>query len=191
MTNINLIAERRAQKQRSAKMLRMAGYTVLSLLVAIGVMYAYFTIAVSMVQGEIIECDAKLNDPVFRADLERIAYLEKGCAALGPRVALLEAVQDSQQAWISVLDDLSRCIPNSAWLTNVQSKRDQSGQSLQLSGSATSQRAVGDFMLNLKQAKWCGDPVLNFTQTVGLAQHEVVNFDVSAPIKQPIGSELR
>jgi len=191
MTNINLIAERRVQKQRSSKMLRVAAYTVVSLIVAIGVMYAYFTIAVSMRQGEITECDAKLNDPVFRADLERIAYLERNCAALAPRVALLEAVQNSQKAWIAVLDDLSRCIPNTVWLTNVQSKRDQTGQSLQVVGSAISQRAVGDFMLNLKQAAWCGDPLLNFTQTVGLAGREVVNFDITAPIKEPIGSELR
>lgn len=191
MTNINLIAERRAQKQRSARMLRIGGYTVVSLLLAIGVMYAYFTIALSVTQGEIVECDAKLNDPKFRADLQRIAYLENHCAGLEPRVKLLEAVQGSQKAWIDVLNDLSRCIPNSVWLTNVQSRRDQTGQSLAITGSATSQRAVGDFMLNLKQARWCGDPVLNFTQTIGLMNRELVNFDISAPIKQPIGSELR
>jgi len=90
-----------------------------------------------------------------------------------------------------VLGDLSRCIPNTVWLTNVQSRRDQSGQSLSITGSATSQRAVGDFMLNLKHAVWCGDPVLNFTQTVGLLKQEVVNFDITAPIKRPIGSELQ
>ena len=191
MTNINLIAERRAQKQRSAQLLRIAGYSVLSLVVALGFMYAYFTVALTIVQGQTVECDAKLNDPKFKADLERIAYLEGGCAALEPRVKLLEAVQDSQKAWITVLNDLSRCTPNSVWLTNVQSRRDQTGQSLAITGSATSQRAVGDFMLNLNQAKWCGDPVLNFTQTVGLQRQEVVNFDVTAPIKQPIGSELR
>jgi len=191
MTNINLIAQRRAQKQRTAKLLRIASYTVVTLLVAIGVMYAYFGIALSIVQGQIIECDAKLNDPKFKADLERIAYLEQNCAALEPRVQLLEAVQGSQRAWIAVLNDLSRCIPNSVWLTNVQSRRDQMGQSISITGSATSQRAVGDFMLNLKQANWCGDPLLNFTQTLGLQGQEVVNFDVTAPIKQPIGSELR
>ncbi|UCH36611.1 MAG: PilN domain-containing protein [Armatimonadota bacterium] len=189
--NINLIAERRAQKQRSAKLLRLAGYTVLSLIVVIGVMYAYFTIAIGITQGEVVECAAKLSDPKFRADLQRIEYLEQHCAALEPRVNLLEAVHGSQQAWIAVLGDLSRCIPNNVWLTNVQSRRDQSGQSLSIAGSAASQRAVGDFMLNLKQATWCGDPVLNFTQTVGLLDQEVVNFDVTAPIKHPIGSELR
>jgi Tfp pilus assembly protein PilN len=191
MTNINLIAERRAQKQRAARLLRIAGYTVVTLLVALGMMYTYFGIALSIVQGQIIECDAKLGDPKFKADLERIAYLEQNCAALEPRVQLLEAVQSSQEAWIAVLNDLSRCIPSTVWLTNVQSRRDQTGQSLAITGSATSQHAVGDFMLNLKQAKWCGDPVLNFTQMVGLQRQEVVNFDITAPIKQPIGSELR
>jgi Tfp pilus assembly protein PilN len=191
MTNINLIAERRAQKQRSAKLLRIASYAALSLVVAIGVMFAYFTIALNVVQGEIVECEAQLNDPSLRADLQRIVYIEQRCAGLEPRVNLLEAVHGSQRAWILVLGDLSRCIPNTVWLTNVQSRRDQSGQSLSITGSATSQRAVGDFMLNLKHAVWCGDPVLNFTQTVGLLKQEVVNFDITAPIKRPIGSELQ
>jgi len=191
MTNINLIAERRAQKQRSARMLRIAAYSVLSLVVALGVVYAYFTITMNVVQGEILECDAKLNDPQFKADLERIDYLEKSCAALEPRVELLQTVQGSQRAWIAVLNDLSRGIPSTVWLTNVQSRRDQTGQSLQITGSATSQRAVGDFMLNLKRSNWCGDPRLNFTQTIGLQGREIVNFDITAPLKKAIGSELR
>jgi Tfp pilus assembly protein PilN len=191
MMNINLIAERRAQRQRSARMLRIGGYTVLSLLVAIAVMYTYFSIAVSIVRGEIVEYDAKFGDPAFKSKLERIAYLEQRCAALAPQVELLQSVQDSHQAWIAVLDDLSRCLPDNAWLTNMQSRRDQTGQSLSITGSALSQRAVGDFMLNLKQAGWCGDPALSFTQTVGLLGHEIVNFDVTAPVKKPIGSELR
>jgi Tfp pilus assembly protein PilN len=191
MINVNLIAERRAQRQRSAKLLRIGAYTVVSLVVAIGIMYAYFSIAISVVQGEIVECDAKLSDPEFQTQLQRIEYLEQHCAELQPRVDLLQAVRDSQQAWVDVLNDLSRCIPNNVWLTNAQSRRDQSGQSLSITGSALSQREVGDFMLNLKQAAWCGDPALNFTQTVGVAGHEVVNFDITAPIKKPIGSELQ
>ncbi len=191
MININLIQERRAQRQRSAKLLRVGAYTVASLALAIAMMFAYFSIAVSIAQGEIVECAAKLHDPKFQSQLQRIAYLEHSCAELQPRVKLLQAVHDSQRAWIDVFNDLSRCIPNSVWLTNVQSRRDQSGQSLSIAGSALSQRAVGDFMLNLKQSKWCGDPALNFTQTVGLAGHQVVNFDITAPINKAIGSELQ
>ena len=191
MINVNLIAERRAQKQRSAKRLRIAGYTVLSLLLAIGVTYAYFTIALTVVQGEIVEIDAELNNPKLKSALDRIGFLEGRCASLQPRVELLEGVHDSHKAWAEVLNDLSRCIPNSVWLTNVQSRRDQTGRSLSINGSALSQRVVGDFMLNLKQADWCGDPVLNFTQMVGLLDHEVVNFDITAPISKQIGSELR
>jgi len=191
MINVNLIAERRAQRQRSARLLRIGAYTVLSLVVAIGVMYAYFSIAINVVQGEIVECDAKLSDPGFQTQLQRIDYLDQRCAELQPRVDLLQTVHDSQQAWIDVLSDLSRCIPNNVWLTNAQSRRDQTGQSLSITGSALSQREVGDFMLNLKQAAWCGDPALNFTQTVGLAGHEIVNFDITAPIKKSIGSELQ
>lgn len=191
MINVNLIAERRAQRRRAAKLVRTAAYSVLALVLAIALMYAYFSVAINAVNGEIMECDAQLGDPKFQAELQRISYLESRCTQLAPRVGLLQKVHDSQRAWVQVLNDLSRCIPNKAWLTNVQTRRAPTGQSLSIAGSALSQRAVGDFMLNLKQAPWCGDPALNFTQTVGLAGSEVVNFDITAPIKKPIGSELQ
>jgi len=191
MININLIASRRAQRLRVAKLARISGYGVLGLLLAVVLTYAWLSIAIAVVNGEIREVDASLGDPKLTQALDRITFLESQAAVLRPRVKLLHQVQQSQQAWGQILDDLSAVIPNDVWLTSVASRRDQDKQKVVLIGSALSQRAVGNFMLNLKQADWCSTPTLGYTQTVKLQGSDVVNFEVTVNMEKPIGSDLQ
>jgi len=191
MININLIASRRAQRLRIAKLARLSAYGVIGLLVGVILIYAWLTIAVAMVSGEIREVDARLSDPKLVSALHRITFLESQTAVLRPRVTLLHQVQESQKAWGQILQDLSDEIPNDVWLTSVASRREQDQQRLIISGSALSQSAVGNFMLNLKKADWCGVPALGYTQAVRVQDTETVNFEVTVPLKKPIGSELQ
>jgi Tfp pilus assembly protein PilN len=191
MININLIANRRAQRLRIAKLARLSAYGVIGLLVAVILVYTWLTIAVSMVSGEIREVDARLGDPKLVGALDRITFLESQTAVLRPRVQLLREVQQSQKDWGQILQDLSDEIPNNVWLTGVSSRREQQDQRLVVSGSALSQGAVGDFMLNLKKARWCGLPALGYTQAMTIQDTETVNFEITVPLTKPIGSELQ
>jgi Tfp pilus assembly protein PilN len=189
--NINLIAGRRAQRLRIAKLARFSAYGVVGLVVALIMVYAWLSIAVTMLTGEIREVEAKLNSPQLVRALNRITFLESQASVLRPRVKLLQQVQQSQKDWGQVLQDLSDVIPNDVWLTSVASRREQEEQKLIIGGSALSQAAVGNFMLNLKAARWCGLPALGYTQTVRLQGTPVVNFEVTVPLQKPIGSEIQ
>jgi Tfp pilus assembly protein PilN len=191
MININLVANRRAQRLRLAKVARISAYGVIGLMVAVVLTYAWLSIAVTMVSGEIREVEASLGSPALSKALDRISFLESQAAVLRPRVKLLHQVQESQKDWGQILQDLSDVIPNDVWLTSVGSRREQTEQRLIISGSALSQSAVGNFMLNLKTAHWCGVPALGYTQTVRLQDTDVVNFEVTVPLDKPIGSELQ
>jgi Tfp pilus assembly protein PilN len=191
MININLIAGRRAQRLRIAKLVRISAYGVLGLVVAVVLTYAWLSIAISMVNGEIREVDARLNDPELVRALDRITFLEGQSAVLKPRVKLLQEVHQSQKDWGHILRDLSGVIPNDVWLTSLGSRREQTDQHLVIGGSALSQRAVGNFMLNLKQAPWCSLPTLGYTQAVRVQNTEVINFEVTVTLDHAIGSELQ
>jgi Tfp pilus assembly protein PilN len=190
MIDINLIAARRAQQQRAIRILRVATYSVIGLAVAAAALFAWLTVAVNTVEAQISQCEARLTDPKLAQALERIEHLEAENRELAPRVELLEKVRGSQRRWMQVLEDVSTCIPEDVWLTGISSKRDMRGQVLKVTGSALSQRDVGDFMLKLKTRSWCDPPELGFTQSVKSQDREVVTFEISVPLKKPIGSDL-
>lgn len=189
--DINLIASRQAERQRRLKTMRCMIYGLLGMATAIVIMFAWMTVAMRLTSNQIQECDARLNAPEVVAAIERVNFLKREIASLEPRVDLLQKVHDSEQEWLAVLDHLSAVTPSDVWLTGVSTKRDQTSQVLVIRGSALSHRSAGNFMLNLKHANWCGSPQLNFTQLSQRgAGQEVVNFEILAPIKRPIGSDL-
>jgi hypothetical protein len=105
--DINLIATRRAQKQRTIAILRCAVYSLIAITVAIGLLYAKIWVATRLVEGQIAVVEGELANPTLADAVERIRFLETNIADYGPRVQLLEKVHDSEQAWIDILSDLS------------------------------------------------------------------------------------
>ena len=190
--DINLIAERRAQKQRAVMMLRLSVYSLIALFIGVAVLYAWMVVATGLVRGRIAEVDAKLSDPALADAISRIQFLETSIASLSPRVELLEKVHDSEAAWIRILRDISACIPNNVWISQLTSHRVEKSQTLTLRGEAFTQRDIGEFMLALDKPGWSGVPALGFTQAKTTASGTpVVEFEVTVPLTHPIGSDLK
>ena len=70
MININLIASRRAHRLRIAKLARFSAYGMIGLVVGVIMIYAWLSIAVTMVGGEIREVEAHLKSPQLLKALE-------------------------------------------------------------------------------------------------------------------------
>jgi Tfp pilus assembly protein PilN len=190
--DINLIATRRAQKQRTIAILRCAVYSLIAILVAIALLYAKIWVATRLVEGQIAVVEGELANPTLADAVERIRFLETNIADYGPRVQLLEKVHDSEQAWINILSDLSVSIPRGVWVTQMTSRRGPQEQSLTFRGSAYNQRDIGQFMLQVEGLKWSLVPNLGYTQAnVDNLGKSVIDFEVSVPLDKPIGSDLR
>jgi len=190
--DINLIATRRAQKQRAMTVMRCVVYTLIAVLVGVGMVYAKLWVATRLVQGQIAEMQARLSDPALAGAIDRIQFLETNIADFGPRVTLLEKVHDSEDAWIRILRDSSAAIPSGVWISQLTSHHGDKEQSLVLRGSAYNQRDIGEFMLQLEDLTWSEVPKLGFTQVkTGGRQQSVIDFEVTVPLNRIIGSELR
>ena len=190
--DINLIATRRAQKLRALTIVRCVVYSLIAILVGVGLMYARMFVATRAVQGRIAEVEANLTDPALADAVERINFLETNIAQLQPRVELLEKVHDSEEAWIQILRDMSGAVPTGVWISQMTSRRAPEEQTLTLRGSAYRQRDIGDLMLQLEELSWSGVPALGYAQASSSTQgKQAIDFEVSVPLKRVIGSDLR
>lgn len=190
--DINLIAARRAQKQRTIAIMRCAVYSLIAILVGVALLYAKMWMATSLVKGQISVVEGELANPTLSGAIERINFLETNIADYGPRVELLEKVHGSEQAWIDILSDLSASIPKGVWVSQMTSRRGAKDQTIALRGSAYNQRDIGQFMLQVEKLEWSQAPGLGFTQaSVNLQGRSVVDFEVSVPLNKIIGSDLR
>lgn len=190
--NINLIAARRAQKQRAIAVMRCAIYSLIALFVGVALVYGWMTAATRLTAGEVAEIDARLNDPALTEAVDRIHFLDANIAKLAPRLGLLEKVHSSEEAWIRILRDIAACTPRQVWITELSSRRQDRKQTLSLRGSAYRQRDIGEFMLQLDKPEWSGPPELGVARSgVGSEGGTVIQFEVTVPLTQMIGSELR
>ncbi|MFB3880211.1 MAG: PilN domain-containing protein [Armatimonadota bacterium] len=190
--DINLIAARRASKQRAAALMRFAFYSVAALLVAVGLMYGKMWMATRVVEGQIALVEGELANRELSDQIERIKFLETNIADYGPRVELLEKVHNSEQAWIGILRDLSMSMPQGVWISQFTSHRSDKEQILTFRGGAYSQREIGQFMLHVEELGWSQAPTLGYTQAnTGQRGRTTVDFEVSVPLVKVIGSDLR
>ncbi len=190
--DINLIATKRAQRQRAVAIMRCVFYSLFAVLVGLGLMYARMWMSTRLVEGHIAEVEAKLADPALAEATERIRFLETNIADYGPRVQLLQKVHDSEQSWITILNDLSRAIPSGVWVSQFTSHRADKQQSVTLRGSAYNQKDIGQFMLQVEELGWSQPPGLGFTQAnANMRGRSVVDFEVTVPLEKVIGSELK
>ncbi len=189
--DINLIATKRAQRQRAVAIMRCVFYSLFAILVGLGLMYARMWMATRLIEGHIAEVEAKLADPALAEATERIKFLETNIADYGPRVKLLEKVHDSEQAWITILSDLSRAIPSGVWVSQFTSHRGDKQQSVTLRGSAYNQKDIGEFMLQVEELGWSQSPGLGFTQSNTTRGRAVIDFEVTVPLEKVIGSDLK
>lgn len=74
--------------------------------------------------------------------------LEKKRKSFQDQVNLIERLKAEQGGPVRMLDELSKALPDFVWLT----KMDQSGPTLKITGEASNNNAVADFLSNLQRA---------------------------------------
>ncbi|MDJ0926355.1 MAG: PilN domain-containing protein [Gammaproteobacteria bacterium] len=92
--------------------------------------------------------------------IEEIIDLEEKKERLLARMQIIEQLQRSRPGIVHVFDELVRTLPDGVFLTEVK----QTGQRLEIVGSAESNTRVSALMRNIDKSDWVGNPDLEVVE---------------------------
>ncbi len=189
MIRVNLLA---AEQQRattpafaglSANKVHILGLAVLLACVA-GVAYRHFDLQSQQRYADLQLQQAKAEEQRLKAVTEELARFEAQTALLQQRVALIEQLRKGQRSPVTLLDTVSRQLPDRLWLTQMQ----QAGADVTLEGRTTTLTALSDLIGNLENSGAFARPVeiVNTEVENGRGEADLMRFTVKANF--PLGA---
>ncbi|MEI6518677.1 MAG: PilN domain-containing protein [bacterium] len=190
MININLIANRRSRKMREMMYLRWAIFGV----------FIAILIAIIMNLFAIFDYNWAIDTRnVRQAQVDSLQQKEKQLDALTnqikelePQLLLLNQAQKSQNAWLTIMADMSRIIPSNVYLTSFNSTVIDKQMALAIGGVAEDEKTVGVFSETIRtQTSWAGNPKQGaISASVSELTGRQVTFDMVIPIEGMIGGDF-
>ncbi len=205
MPSINMIATRRAERKKLERQVRMAALAVLSLVVVGFAIMSFMTARIYATERAIDKLDEQLAS--IQPTVKQIAEYEGETKKLQPRLELLADSREKTLLWYSVMQNLSRSMPDKTWLTNISTVKSAENQrsapaasssggpvaaaaaapkvNLKLRGTSVSQMMVGEAMLRLNRWPEFQQVDLAYTQQGGNPEVETIEFEINAQLLDP------
>ncbi len=176
MIRINLLAVKRKKKAR-AILLEVIFAALLTLFaLAVGGYLFYFLnnkIDVLTLQKK----DNAKRIALLRKKVNELENYESLIKQIEQKQKVLEQLSKNQSVPVKVIDEISRLLPDSVWLSSVKIK----GSNIHISGSAFTNRDVVDYINNLKSADLFMDVYLeqskNKSVPTGMGKEKVSVYD--------------
>jgi type IV pilus assembly protein PilN len=188
MIRINLLAvERERTKKKSTfltgQKVTIACSAVLALaLVTIG--WRYLSINAESKQLDADIASSQVEASRLHAIILQVQEFEQRKAQLQQRVVLIEQLRKSQIGPVHMLDQISRALPTSLWLTALK----QEDSTITIDGRCTSLTALSDFVSNLEGTgyfKKSVEIVSSQAEVTTTPPGEVVRFSVKGVFISP------
>ena len=181
MPSINMIAPRRADKRRLERDMRRLVLVILAELVCAVAIGGWVCTRLLTTHSRIADLDVQITrlQPVVK----QIEGYDKAAELLAPKLELLNKAKDDTMRWYNTLDRLTQSLPQSTYLTRVDTKRNEKtdeGTTVNLSGVSTSQAKVGETMLRLTAIPDFDKVDLHFTQATSIEGGAGIEFEVGA-----------
>jgi len=150
MIRINLLAVERDRTKKKSTFLTGQKVTIacslvlVLALVAIG--WRYMSLNSESTQLDIDIANSQQEATRLHAIILQVQEFEQRKAQLQQRVVLIEQLRKSQTGPVHMLDQISRSLPPSLWLTTLK----QDDTAITIDGRCTSLTALSDFVANLE-----------------------------------------
>jgi len=184
MPSINMIAPRRAEKQRLMRDMKRLVLVILAQVVFLAVLGGFVFTKLITTRARVADLDVQLLK--LQPTVRKIEENRKATARLQPKLKLLSQAKDSTMCWFNTLDRLTQSLPQSAYLLNFAAKSEKNkGKSTEVSltGISPSQARVGEIMLRLNAIPEFRDVNLHFTQRTNLGDLSCIEFEIGATMK--------
>lgn len=185
MPSINMIAPRRAEKQRLERDMRRLVLVIMAeLILAVGLGGWVCTKAYT-IRTSVSRLDAQIAK--LQPVVKEIEQYESATKQLAPKLKLLGEAKDRTMRWYNSLDRLTQSLAASTFLTRITTSGDSTeGTNISLSGVSPSQEKVGETMLRIQTIPDFEKVNLAFTRKTANRDVSGFEFEVGASIK---GSE--
>jgi type IV pilus assembly protein PilN len=123
--------------------------------------------------------DAERETQRLQSVIQQVAQFEARRAQLQQRVTLIEQLRKGQTGPVHLLDQISRSLPDSMWLTDLR----QTASDITIEGRCTSLNALSDFISALEASTLFERPVEIIDSRVEAATSalpELIRFSVRA-----------
>lgn len=159
MPRINLLAwrdELRAQRRNQFYAAMGGAFGVAALLVLIGVLLMDSIIDSQRDRNQL------LTDEIAALDetIKEIRDLELKKERLVARMKIIEELQQSRPEVVHVFEEMVYSLPDGVFLTSIK----QTGQRIEIKGSAESNTRVSAFMRNIDKSEWLEKPELEVVE---------------------------
>lgn len=189
MIRVNLLA---AEQQRaktpafsgiSANKLHILGALIVSAGLA-ATAWRHFDLEAQQRYADLQLQQARAEEQRLKAVTEELARFEAQTTLLQQRVALIEQLRKGQRSPVTLLDQVSRQLPDRLWLTALN----QVGAEVTLQGQTTTLTALSDLIGNLESSGVFSRPVeiINTQVEAAGTQQGLMTFSVKATF--PMGA---
>lgn len=184
MPSINMIAPRRAEKQRLERDMRRLVIVILAEIIIAVIISGWICTKIMTANSQISDLDEQLASlqPIVR----QIEGYESDTKILAPKLELLNKAKVRTMVWYDSLDRLTQSLPQSTYLTRLgtsSAEKDDSVIKLNLSGISTSQAKIGETMIRLHAIPNFENIELHFTQETLVDRIPAVEFEFGAAMK--------
>lgn len=183
MIRVNLLAaeQHRAKAPAFSGLSTNKVHILGAVLVALGVAiagYRHLDLQSQQTYADLQLQQAKAEEQRLKAVTEELAKFEAQTALLQQRVALIEQLRKGQRSPVTLLDQVSRQLPERLWLTALT----QAGADVVIEGRTTTLTALSDLIGNLERSGAFKRPVeiVNTEVENNRADGELMKFSVKA-----------
>jgi type IV pilus assembly protein PilN len=183
LIRINLLTVDRERSKRKAKFQIGQKITVgcTFILVAAAMVVGWWFFSLQRQSGNLDQeiADAERETQRLQSVIQQVSQFEARRAQLQQRVTLIEELRKGQTGPVHLLDQISKSLPESMWLTDLK----QTASEITLEGNCTSLNALSDFVSALEASNLFERPVEILDSRVEpatAATPELIRFSVRA-----------
>ena len=183
MIRINLLTVDRERATRKAKFQVGQKITVACSLILVAAVlivgWWFWSLQRSSADLDQQIADAERETQRLQSVIQQVAQFEARRAQLQQRVTLIEELRKGQTGPVHLLDQISRALPESMWLTDLR----QVGNEITIDGRCSSLNALSDFVSGLETSNLFERPVEIIDSRVEAAtvtSPELIRFSVKA-----------
>ena len=188
MIRINLLAVERQRTKKKATFQTGQKVTIACSLVLVAAIvlvgWRYLSLNSESKQLDIDIAGAQQETTRLHGIILQVQQFEQRKAQLQQRVVLIEQLRKSQTGPVHMLDEISRSLPPTLWLTGLK----QDADSITIDGRCTTLTGLSDFVANLEATgyfKKSVEIVSSQTEVMTTPPGEVVKFSVKGAFITP------